>query len=547
MIGHDTQLTLKIFLDYGLLYNPCQIIKYKDEFQYTYTEHFNRVKKLANALKLLGVEPGQAVGFIEYDSHRYLEAYWAIPLSGCALHTINIRMSLPQMIHCINQAEDVVLFINKDFIPVIEKIKDRLQTVKTYVIMSDDREQAIATTLDNTAKYEELLAKAEADYVFPEISEDTPATICFTSGTTGNPKGVVLTHRQLCLHTMFASMTWGLYPHSIDLKANQTYLPLTPMFHVQAWGMPYIAFMLGDKIIMPGKYECNKILKWVAEEHVNFSHCVPTVLQKLLTNSDIDKYDLSHWRVVVGGSKLPQALAQRAHELGIFTQTGYGMTETGPAMTTALLKPEHFNLSSEEKLAYLLKSGIPFLGAQLKVVDSNNQEVPRDGQTYGNVLFRSPWCTHQYLKEEAATEQLWENGWLNTGDLGFIDSEGYLIVTDRLKDVVKSGGEWISTLALEDCISSHPEVEECAVIGISDPIWGERPCAFIVLKDGKLSSAQEISWWLLQNKLSEIKKHWIPDIPKGYIFVDEIPHNQTGKIDKQILRKIHNSLENSMT
>jgi|LFRM01.1.fsa_nt_gb fatty-acyl-CoA synthase len=538
-IGYRYPLTLKMFLDYGMIYAPNQIIKYRDQFQYTYVEHYNRVRRLCNALKSLGVKPGQAVGMLEWDTHRYLEAHWAIPLYGCLFHTVNIRMTPQQLIYCINHGEDVVLFVNEDFLPLVESIHHELKTVKTYVLMTDQQGE-ISTTLPNVIEYEALLRQQSEDFDFPEISESSKATLCYTSGTTGNPKGVIFTHRDLVLHALSVCLTWGLYPWGLEVQANQVYMPLTPMFHVQAWGVPYFAFMLGCKFILPGKYEPDKILRWLNDEKVNFSHCVTTILHMLVFHPDAEKYDLSGWRVCLGGAKLTRQLAERAWQLGIRGQSAYGMTETCPAITTGQLKPEHFDLPMEEKIGYYIKSGIPFVFSHTKVVDDDFNELPHDGKSVGHVVVRSPWCTHEYFKEPEKTKELWKNGWLNTGDLGYMDEEGYLMITDRSKDAIKSGGEWISTLTLEDAISQHPAVLEAAVIGIPDPRWDERPCVFIALKPGHTAQDEDIRDHLLRfANEGKIEKWWIPDIPQGYIFVDSIPHNYIGKVDKNVLRAMY--------
>lgn len=539
-IGYQMQLTLKRFLDYGMIYAPNQIMKYRDEFEYTYTDHYKRVKQLSNALKSLGVKPGQAVGMLEWDTYRYLEAHWAIPLYGCLFHTVNVRMAPDQVAYCINHAEDVVLFINEDFLPLIESFKDELKTVKAFVLMSDKKDFKPVTSLSNVYEYEALLNQQSADYEFPEISENSRATLCYTSGTTGNPKGVVFTHRELFMHAISVCMTWGLFPNSMDFRANQVYMPLTPMFHVQAWTVPYYAFMMGCKFVFPGKYEPDKILRWLAEEKVDFSHCVTTILHMLVFHPDAEKYDLSNWRVGLGGAKLNRQLAQRAWELGILTQSAYGMTETCPAMTLGQLKPEHLDLPMEDKITYLIKSGIPWLFSQAKVVDDNFNDLPQDGRSVGNVVVRTPWCTHEYFHEPEKTRELWKNDWLNTGDVGYIDSEGYLMITDRNKDAIKSGGEWISTLTLEDAVSQFKPVLECAVIGIPHPRYDERPCACIALKPGENATAEDVRNHLLKfADEGKIEKWWIPDIPDGYLFLDAIPHNYIGKIEKTTLRKMY--------
>ena len=532
--GFHYQLTLRMFLEHGMNYAPNQVIKYRDSFEYTYTDHFKRVKQLSNALASLGVKPGDAIGMLEWDTYRYLEAHWAIPLYGCMFHTVNVRMSPEQIVYCINDAKDEVLFVGEEFIPLIESIKDKIPSVKKFVLMSDGA--LPETTLNNTIGYEELLEKENSEYEFPDISENSKAALCYTSGTTGNPKGVVFTHRELVMHAIAVSLQWGLFP-PMNFQAGQTYMPLTPLFHVQGWGVPYFAFMMGCKYILPGRYEPDKLLRWIHEEKVDVSHCVTTILHMLVFHPDAENYDLSNWRVALGGAKQTKQLAERAWELGIKTISCYGMTETCPAMALGQPRVEKKDAPFEEMIDYTVRSGIPWVFARGRVVDDNFNEVPGDGKTVGAIQVRTPWCTQEYLNDPENTERLWQGGWLNTGDVGYIDSEGYLIVTDRLKDAIKSGGEWISTLTIEDAISMHPAVLECAAVGISDAKWDERPCACIVLKPGATATAEEIRNHLLDYaSRGKIEKWWIPDIDNGYRFLEEIPHNFVGKIDKVKLR-----------
>ena len=537
--GFQYQLTLRMFLEHGVNYAPNQIIKYRDDFEYTYTEHLSRVKKLSNALKTLGVKAGDAVGMLEWDTYRYLEAHWAIPLYGCMFHTVNVRMSPEQIVYCINDAKDEVLFVGEEFIPLVESMKDEIPTVKTFVLMTDNKDGKLPeTSLPNTIGYEELLAGENDDYEFPEISENSKAALCYTSGTTGNPKGVVFTHRELVMHAIAVCIQWGVFP-PVKFQAGQTYMPLTPLFHVQGWGVPYFAFMMGCRYILPGRYEPDKILRWLHDEKVDVSHCVTTILHMLVFHPDAEKYDLSNWRVALGGAKETRQLAEQAWKLGIKTISCYGMTETCPAMTLGQPQVDKSDIPFDDQIDYVIRSGIPWVFSRRRVVDGEMNEVPHDGKTVGAIQVRTPWCTHEYLNDPENTEKLWANDWLNTGDVGFVDPEGYLMVTDRVKDAIKSGGEWISTLVLEDAVSMHPAVLECAAIGIPDDKWDERPCACIVLKPDEKATVEDIRTHMIQYaEQGKIEKWWIPDAENGYQFLDEIPHNFIGKIDKVKLREI---------
>jgi fatty-acyl-CoA synthase len=479
------------------------------------------------------------VGMLEWDTYRYLEAHWAIPLSGCMFHTVNVRMSPEQIVYCINNANDKVLFVGEEFIPLVESLADTIPGVKKFVIMSDRMDGSKpSTSLPNVVHYEELLAGESSEYTFPDISENSRAALCYTSGTTGNPKGVVFSHRELVMHAIAVCIQWGVFP-PLNFQAGQTYMPLTPLFHVQGWGVPYFAFMMGCRYILPGKYEPDKLLRWIHEEKVDVSHCVTTILHMLVFHPDAEKYDLSNWRVGLGGAKETRQLAERAWKLGIKTISCYGMTETCPAMALGQPRVDRNEKPFGDNIDYIIRSGIPWVFACRRVVDDNLNEVPCDGKTVGAIQVRTPWCTHEYLGDGENTKKLWANGWLNTGDVGLVDKEGYLMVTDRVKDAIKSGGEWISTLIIEDAVSIHPAVLECAVIGIPDDRWDERPCACIALKQGKSATAGEIREHLLAYAAQgKIEKWWVPDLEKGYRFLDAIPHNFIGKIDKVALRSL---------
>ena len=534
--GHDYQLTLKMFLQHGVQYAPNQLIKYQDKLTYTYLDQYKRVQQFCNALGSMGLKQGDTIAMLEWDTHRYMEAHWAIPSYGCLFHTVNVRMAPEQIVYCINHAEDKVIFVNEEFLPLIDQIKDQLPTVTTYVIMTDRPDGKIpATKLPNAIEYEAMLAKESDSFDFPELSENTPATLCYTSGTTGNPKGVLFTHRELVMHAIATGFNTGLYQDQMNISSASVYMPLTPMFHVQAWTSPYLFYMLGARYILPGRYDPAKILKQIGDEKVDVICCVATILHMLTFHPDAEKYDLSGLNACVGGAKLTAQVSERCHELGIHAVSYYGMTETGPGMASGQTRHEMYDLPEGEKLTYYQRAGLPWPWCRLRVVDGEDREVPQ-GEV-GEIVVQTPWATHEYYKEPEKTRELWKNDWLHTGDVGFIDDEGYLIVTDRIKDAIKSGGEWISTLTIEDVISTHPAVLECATIGVADSKWGERPLAVITLKQGKTATPEEIREHMLKAaQEGRIEKWWIPNAPEGYVFVDEIPHNFIGKIDKRALR-----------
>jgi fatty-acyl-CoA synthase len=383
-------------------------------------------------------------------------------------------------------------------------------------------------------EYEEMLKKA-GGYEFPDFDENTMATLAYTTGTTGRPKGVWFTHRHLVLHTLATSVAVLGYTTPIRLNDSEVYMPLTPMFHVHAWGIPYVSTLLGYKQVYPGRYEPQMIAKLILSEKVTFSHCVPTILQMIVDNMP-EGMKFNNWKVVIGGSKLPKGLALRAREKGIITMAGYGMSETCPVLTMGFIKPELRDLSEEEKIEYMIKTGIPIPLVYIRVIHDDFTDVKPDEKDMGEIVARAPWLTQSYLKDEEKSEELWEGGWLHTGDIAVVDEYGYITIVDRLKDVVKSGGEWISTLTLENLLSLHPKVREVAVIGVPDEKWGERPLAIVVAMPGERPTVEELREHLM--KFVEEGKITKWAVPERFEFVDDIPKTSVGKIDKKVLREM---------
>lgn len=536
--AYSFPLLIKNLLKFPLTYNPDQEIVYRDKFRYTYRDFGKRVHKLANMLKAQGVKEGDVVAVMDWDSYRYLECFFAVPMMGAILHTINIRLSPEQLIYTINHAEDDVILVNSDFLPMLEAVKDQFKTVKKIILLTDEEEKP-NTSLDLSGEYEELLKDQPEEYDFPEFDEDTMATTFYTTGTTGLPKGVYYSHRQIVLHTYGLISALCTMGHGMRVDNSDVYMPLTPMFHVHAWGMPYMFTWICTKQVYPGKYDPAMILKLVLEEKVTFSHCVPTIIHMLVTSPIIKQIDLSNWKVVIGGSALPQGLCKEALKYNINLTSAYGMSETCPLLTAALLKPHMVDWDIDKQVPIRCKTGIPVPNVMLEVVDPMGNPLPHDGKSTGEVVVRAPWLTQGYLKDPEKSEQLWEGGWLHTGDIGYIDEEGYLKITDRLKDVIKTGGEWLSSLELEDIMSQHEAVSEVAVIGVPDEKWGERPLALVVLHEefkGKVTA-------------DDLKEHFKKFVDKGVIpkygvpdkieFVDQIPKTSVGKINKKEIRKMY--------
>ena len=475
---------------------------------------------------------------MDWDSHRYLECFFAVPMMGAVLHTVNVRLSPEQILYTINHAEDDIILVNTEFLPILESIRDRIEPVKKLVLL-DDTGQPPATRLDIGTEYEDLLAAGDPDYKFPDFSEETRATTFYTTGTTGLPKGVYFSHRQLVLHTL--ATTAALQGEGQGrFNRGDVYLPITPMFHVHAWGIPYVATMLGVKQVYPGRYVPEHLLRLIQRENATFSHCVPTILQMLLSSPQVDQTDLSRWKVIIGGAAMPRALAQQARARGVDIFSAYGMSETCPILVFAQLKPHMQDWDEERQLEIRCKTGLPIPMVDLRIVDEAMNDLPHDGVSQGEVVVRSPWLTQGYLKDPRASEALWRGGYLHTGDIGVIDAEGYLKITDRLKDVIKTGGEWISSLELEDLMFKHPAVAEAAVVGIPDPKWGERPLALVVAKPDHPVDEAAIRAWLQDFADRGVISKW--GIPDRVLFVDGIPKTSVGKLNKKAMREQYSAL-----
>ncbi len=535
--AYSFPLLIKHLLHTPIIYAPDQEIVYRDKQRYTYREFYNRIHRLANALSDLGVGPGDMVAVMDWDSNRYLEAFFAVPMMGAILHTINVRLSPEQILFTMNHAEDKIVLVHEDFIPIIEGIKGQLKTVENYVLIKEG-DQKPESKVDFAGEYEELLAKAGECYDFQDFDEDAQATMFYTTGTTGDPKGVYYSHRQLVLHTLGMAIGIASYTAPGRFQSGDVYMPITPMFHVHAWGVPYVATLLGAKHVYPGRYEPPMLLKLLVTEKVTFSHCVPTILHMLLSSPAAKDVDLRGWKVIIGGSALPRGLAKAALERGIEVFTGYGMSETCPLLTLANLKPNMLDWDLEKQLTIRCKTGIPVPLVDLKVADiTSGNQVPRDGKTAGEITVRTPWLTQGYFKAPDKSEELWAGGYLHTGDIANQDADGYVQITDRLKDVIKTGGEWISSLHLESLISQHEAISEVAVVGVPDEKWGERPLALVVTKPDykdKVSN-DELKNFLQQFVEDGSLSKW--GIPDSFMLVDAIPKTSVGKIDKKVIKR----------
>ncbi len=533
--AHQYQLLIKDILEAGLRYEPQREIIYRDLIRYDYFKLKERVCRLANMLAAMGVRPGDTVAVLDWDSHRYLEAYFAIPMIGAILHTVNVRLSPAQLLYTMRHAEDKVVLVNSEFVPLIDRISDELTLVEHYVLLADDGKKPECKT-KLAGEYEDLLAKSSPDHTFEDFDENSVATVFYTTGTTGEPKGVYFTHRQLVLHTLAITASVGAYQSQGRFRSDDVYMPLTPMFHVHAWGLPYMATMLGVKQVYPGKYEPAMLMKLLLSEGVTLSHCVPTILHMLVSSPVAKTVDLSKWKVIIGGAALSKGLAEATLKLGIDVYSGYGMSETCPVLTITYLTEEMLESDKLSQVEYRVKTGIPVPFVDLKIVDEKGHELPHDGMSVGEIVVRAPWLTPGYLKDDEMSRQLWRDGWLHTGDMATTDGQGYVVIVDRLKDMIKTGGEWVSSLQIENVLSQHESISEAAVVGLPSEKWGERPYAIVVLKPdyaGKVG-ADVLRDFLKGYVEKGVLNSW--SVPDKIVFAESIPKTSVGKLDKKKLR-----------
>ncbi len=522
-----------------LLERPNNLFPHKEiysktrtgDFRYTYRDFYRRVCRLANVLRELGVKRGDRVGTLAWNHHRHLELYMAVPCCGAVLNTLNLRLFEDQLAYVINHANDRVVFVDDDLLPLLERIRDKIGCVEKYVVISDGSEIP-KTGLSPVASYERLMQKADESFRFPDdIDEWSPAAMCYTTATTGDPKGVAYTHRSVYLH----SLTLGL-ADTLGLSERDVVMPVVPMFHVNAWGLPFAAACLGAKQVLPReKLDGESLCRLIEEERVTVTGGVPTLLAGMYQHLESGrKCDLSSLRkVVVGGSAVARSHIEGFRKkYGITLTHGYGMTETSPVVLLSNLK-SHMNEWPEEDIVRVLaKQGILMPGLEMKIVNEKGIEVKHDGKEVGEILLRGPWIAGEYYNAPDKTQETMGDGWLHTGDIANMDEEGYVQIVDRTKDLIKSGGEWISSVDLENTLMGHPDILEAAVVAIPHEKWQERPLAIVVPvepKKGKLTEDEVLDF--LRDKVA---KWWLPD---KVIFIDEIPKTSVGKFDKKVLRQ----------
>jgi fatty-acyl-CoA synthase len=492
-----------------------------------YEEVCIRSRKLASALEKDGYKKGDVIATLALNTYRHLEMYYGISGMGAICHTLNFRLHPEQAVYIINHADDKIIFCEVPFIPILEGLKDQLPCVEKYIILCDEADMP-ETGLKNAISYEEYINSGDEDYVWAEMDDDAACGLCYTSGTTGNPKGVLYSHKSNILHAQ-ASL------NGMPISSDETILMVVPLFHVLAWGIPYYGPMNGSKLVMPGmQMEGEPLYDLIDREKVTLAFGVPTIWMGLLAYCrDNNKILTSVRNTIIGGSALSLPTLQEfdeVHDVNVIH--AWGMTEMSPLGTVNTPTPEMENMSKDEKYAIQLKQGKPIYGVELKVVDDAGIELPKDGESQGHLMVRGPWILQKYFKaEKDAVDQ---DGWFDTGDISVLDEDGYMIIKDRAKDVIKSGGEWISSIDLENAAFGHPDITEACVVGIPHPKWDERPMLFVVTNDGEPIEKESI----LEFLGSKVAKWWLPD---EIIFLKELPHGATGKLQKFELRDEYNN------
>ena len=538
-------LIIKQLLNRAKIASKDQTISYADKVTYTYAEFFKRVNRLANVIKDMGLQAGDVVAVMDWDSHRYLEAYFAVPMSGMILQTVNVRLAEDKVLYTINHSKPKALLLNAEFEPMAKNYRHEAPSIEK-IIWLDDAQYGENDTKTEQAnmpdyvegEYEAMLAAASDEFDFPDFDENTIATTFYTSGTTGDPKGVFFTHRQIVLQTLSSTLASALSAEGQGARYNDVYMPMTPLFHVHAWCWPYGATMIGLKQVYPGRYVSEVLVDLIEQHKVTLSHGVPTILQMLIKEMATRGRKFNGLKLSVGGSKLNEALAEAAIESGIEFISGFGMSESCPVLARMAFGDQTSTMTTTEQINYRCLSGSPIMLVSMELWDANGKSLPMDGESTGELVVRAPWLTQSYFKNPDAGDELWRGGWMHTQDIACITADGTLKITDRLKDVIKSGGEWVSSLEVENILSFHPCVAEVAVIGVADEKWGERPLALVVLKpDHTDIKAEDI----LALGHQAVEKGYLPKygVPSEIKFLVEMPKTSVGKLDKKKMRMMY--------
>jgi fatty-acyl-CoA synthase len=528
----DFPLTIGMILRHGrTVHGDSEVVTFEgdDCRRATFADVGRRAGQLAAALQRLGIEAGDRVGTFQWNTQEHLEAYLAIPTMGAVLHTLNIRLFPEQLTYVANHAEDRVVLVDDSLVPLLANVAADLKTVERYVVVGDGDASALADAAAGAEvlRYDDVLAAEDAEFDWPDLDERSAAAMCYTSGTTGNPKGVVYSHRSTVLHSMGVNAAG-----SVGLTEHDRVLPIVPMFHANAWGLPYAAWFAGASFVMPARFlQAEPLAKLIEAERPTIAGAVPTIWTDLHRYTEEHPVDLSSFRLVVcGGSAVPRSLMEKFetdHRVRIIQ--GWGMTETSPLAALAH-PPRGVQAGSRDEMDWRAKTGRVLSGVELRIVDDAGNPLPWDGEAVGEIEVRGPWITAGYYLDPSTDK--FDEGWLRTGDVGSIDANGFIQITDRAKDVIKSGGEWISSVELENLLMAHPDLVEAAVIGVPDPKWDERPLACVVRKAGSGATAAD-----LQAFLADKVAKW--QLPERWAFIDEVPKTSVGKFDKKVLRARH--------
>lgn len=515
---------------------PSRTITYRDRVTYTYSTLGERVNRLAGTLSNLGVKKGDVVGIIDYNSHRFLESYFAVPMMGAVLATFNWRLGTDEFAHTITHAAPKVLLVHEDFLGRLRKIKKLLEGVE-HVVLIRDAEHPAKLPRCVAGEYESMLDRAPEAYDFQDLNENTPATLYYTAGTTGLPKGVSFTHRQIVLQTLSLGLTLSSYSSEMRFSSKDVFMPLVPMWSEHAWGMPYLATVLGANQVYSGKYDTECLLDLFGRHKITFSVCVPAALHMILEHPLSMGLDFSSCKLIVAGARLSEKLAKTALLRGIHVTSAFGLAESCPLVAMSHLKGDLDESTMENRIGVLGTAGLPAPLVEVGIVDTMGNFRKNDGLSQGQVVIRSPWLAREYHRDPRKTKELWKHGWLYSGDIGFIDKSGYLRITERVRSVIKSGGEWISHLKIENLVRKHRAVKDAAVVGVPNEIWGERPVVIVVidkehpdaLDSGKLSEFMQMFV-----ETGDLPKYALPD---RYVIVDEIPKTGVQKIDMRVIKQ----------
>ncbi len=532
----DFPLTIGMILRHGqAVFGDSEVVTFEGDGsrRATFADVAGRAGQLAGALRRLGIEAGDRVGTFQWNNQEHLEGYLAIPNMGAVLHTLNIRLFPELLTYVVNHAEDRVVIVDDSLVPLLARVAPDLKTVEHFIVVGSGDAAALADAAAgaDVMRYDELLAAEDADFPWPDVDERAAAAMCYTSGTTGNPKGVVYSHRSTVLHSM--SVNAGI---AVGLTERDRVLPIVPMFHANAWGLPYAAWYAGASFVMPDRFlQAEPLAKLIESERPTVAGAVPTIWSDLHRYSQEHPVDMSSFRLVVcGGSAVPRSLMERFEsDHGVRIIQGWGMTETSPLAALAY-PPRGVELGTTEEMDWRANAGRVLSGVELRIVDDAGNPMPWDGEAVGEIEVRGPWVTASYYLDPA-TEKF-DDGWLRTGDVGSVEPNGFIRITDRAKDVIKSGGEWISTVELENHLMAHPDVIEAAVIGVPDARWDERPLACVVCTQGSGATAAD-----LQAFLADKVAKW--QVPERWAFIDEVPKTSVGKFDKKVLRARHTDHE----